>query len=79
MGGAVITGAFVTSAVGAFYLLSQKHMEKVALPACRAAIADCVRHATFPKNGAMPRGVWWHSINPLRVMEALWRRNLGRR
>ena len=28
MGGAVITGAFVMSAVGAFYLLSRKHMEQ---------------------------------------------------
>ena len=79
MGGAVITGAFVMSAVGAFYLLSQKHMEQgrifVRVGVIAALIVSVLQ--LFPTGDAQGRMVAFHQPVTLAAMEALWETQPG--
>ena len=59
MSGAVITGAFVMAAVGAFYLLSQKHVEqgRIFVRTGRDRRTDRQRAAAFPNRRCAGRMV----------------------
>ena len=79
MSGAVITGAFVMSAVGAFYLLSRKHVQQgrifVRVGVIAALIASLVQ--LFPTGDAQGRMVAFHQPVTLAAMEALWETQPG--
>jgi cytochrome d ubiquinol oxidase subunit I len=79
MGGAVVTGAFVMSAVGAFYLLSQKHMEQgrifVRVGVIAALIVSVLQ--LFPTGDAEGRLVAFNQPVTLAAMEALWETQPG--
>ena len=79
MSGAVITGAFVMSAVGAFYLLSQKHLQQgrifVRVGVIAALIASVLQ--VFPTGDAQGRMVALNQPVTLAAMEALWETQPG--
>ncbi|MFZ0912883.1 MAG: cytochrome ubiquinol oxidase subunit I [Candidatus Korobacteraceae bacterium] len=79
MSGAVITGAFVMSAVGAFYLLSQKHVQQgrifVRVGVIAALIASVLQ--VFPTGDAQGRLVALNQPVTLAAMEALWETQPG--
>jgi cytochrome d ubiquinol oxidase subunit I len=79
MSGAVITGAFVMSAVGAFYLLSQKHVQQgrvfVRVGVIAALIASVLQ--LFPTGDAQGRMVARNQPVTLAAMEALWETQPG--
>src|SRR5271165_1683243 len=79
MSGAVITGAFVMSAVGAFYLLSQKHVEQgrifVRLGVIAALIVSVLQ--LFPTGDWAGRMVARKQPVTLAAMEALWETQPG--
>ncbi|MGB8769545.1 MAG: cytochrome ubiquinol oxidase subunit I [Candidatus Korobacteraceae bacterium] len=79
MGGAVITGSFVMSAVGAFYLLSRKHVEQgrifVRVGVIAALIVSVLQ--LFPTGDAQGRMVAFHQPVTLAAMEALWETQPG--
>ena len=79
MSGAVITGAFVMAAVGAFYLLSQKHVEqgRIFVRVGRDRRADRQRLATVPTGDAQGRMVAHNQPVTLAAMEALWETQPG--
>jgi cytochrome d ubiquinol oxidase subunit I len=79
MSGAVITGAFVMAAVGAFYLLSEKHAEQgrifVSLGVIVALIASVLQ--VFPTGDAQGRMIARNQPVTLAAMEALWQTQPG--
>ncbi len=79
MSGAVITGAFVMAAVGAFYLLSGKHTEQgrifVRLGVIAALIASVLQ--IFPTGDAQGRMIARNQPVTLAAMEALWQTQPG--
>ncbi len=74
MSGAVITGAFVMAAVGAFYLLSQKHVEQGQIFVRLGVIAGLVFSVIqlFPTGDWAGRMVAQKQPVTLAAMEALW-------
>jgi cytochrome d ubiquinol oxidase subunit I len=74
MSGAVITGAFVMSAVGAFYLLSQQHMQHGRLYIRVGVVAGliCCVLQLFPTGDSQGRMVARHQPATLAAMEALY-------
>jgi len=74
MSGAAITGAFVMTAIGAYYLLSQKHVEQAKLYIRTGVIAGCVFSVlqAFPTGDAQGRMVAQHQPATLAGMEGLY-------
>ena len=74
MSGAVITGAFVMAAVGAFYLLSQKHVEAGKIFVRVGVIAALLVSVfqVFPTGDAQGRMLARNQPVTLAAMEALW-------
>ncbi len=74
MSGAVLTGAFAMSAVGAFYLLSRKHQEQARIYLRAGVIAACVFSLLqlFPTGDGQGRMIAQHQPVTLAGMEALW-------
>jgi cytochrome d ubiquinol oxidase subunit I len=79
MSGAVITGAFVMCAVGAFYLLSRKHQEHAQVFLKVGVVAGLVASLLqiFPTGDAQGRLVAHHQPATLAGMEALWDTKAG--
>jgi cytochrome d ubiquinol oxidase subunit I len=79
MSGAVVTGAFVMAAVGAFYLLSQKHVEQGRLFLRIGVIAALVSSVLqlFPTGDWAGRMVAREQPVTLAAMEALWQTTPG--
>jgi cytochrome bd ubiquinol oxidase subunit I len=79
MSGAVITGAFVMSAVGAFYLLSQKHVEQGRIFVRLGVIAGLIVSVLqlFPTGDWAGRMVVRKQPVTLAAMEALWETQPG--
>jgi cytochrome d ubiquinol oxidase subunit I len=79
MSGAVITGTFVMSAVGAFYLLSQKHVEQgkifVRVAVVAALFVSVVQ--VLPTGDAQGRMLAREQPITLAAMEALWETQPG--
>ena len=73
MSGAAITGAFVMSAVGAFYLLSQKHVEQGRISVRLGVIAGLIFSVlqAYPWGDAQARMVAYKQPVTLAAMEAL--------
>jgi len=79
MSGAVITGAFVMSAVGAFYLLSQKHIEQGKI-FVRLGVIVALFVSVFqvvPTGDAQGRMIARNQPVTLAAMEALWETQPG--
>jgi cytochrome d ubiquinol oxidase subunit I len=74
MSGAVITGAFVMSAVGAFYLLSQKHLDQGRIFVRLGVIVGLIFSVlqAYPWGDAQARMVAYKQPVTLAAMEALW-------
>jgi cytochrome d ubiquinol oxidase subunit I len=74
MSGAAITGAFVMSAVGAFYLLTKKHVEQGKIFVRLGVVAGLIFSVLqlFPTGDASGRMVALHQPATLAGMEALW-------
>jgi len=79
MSGAVITGAFVMSAVGAFYLLSQKHIEQGRIFVRVGVIAGLIFSVlqAYPWGDAQARMVAYKQPVTLAAMEALFETQPG--
>ncbi len=79
MSGAVITGAFVMAAVGAFYLLSGKHLEQGRLYVKTGVIAGliCSVLQLFPTGDGQGKMLARHQPTTLAAMEALWSTQAG--
>jgi cytochrome d ubiquinol oxidase subunit I len=79
MSGAAITGAFVMSAIGAYYLLSHKHLEQGKLYIKMGIIAGCVFSLLqlFPTGDAQGRMVAQHQPATLAGMEGLYTTQQG--
>jgi cytochrome d ubiquinol oxidase subunit I len=73
MSGAAITGAFVMASVGAFYLLSGKHVEHAKIFLRTGVVAGCVFSILqlFPTGDGQGRMVAHHQPVTLAAMEAL--------
>jgi len=79
MSGAVITGAFVMAAVGAFYLLSDKHIEQGRI-FVRAGVIAALFVSVFqvvPTGDAQGRMIARNQPVTLAAMEALWETQPG--
>ncbi len=74
MSGAVVTAAFVMSAVGAFYLLSYRHLEQARIYLRTGVIAGIVFSMLqlFPTGDGQGRMLGRHQPATLAGMEALW-------
>jgi len=79
MSGAAITGAFVMTAIGAYYLLSEKHMEQGKLYIRTGVIAGCVFSLLqlFPTGDAQGRQVANNQPATLAGMEGLYTTQQG--
>jgi cytochrome bd ubiquinol oxidase subunit I len=79
MSGAVITGAFVMAAVGAFYLLSQRHVDQgrifVRVGVIAALLVSVLQ--VVPTGDAQGRMIARHQPVTLAAMEALWETQPG--
>jgi cytochrome d ubiquinol oxidase subunit I len=74
MGGAAITGAFVMASIGAYYLLSQKHIDQAKMFIRTGIIAGCVFSVLqlFPTGDGQGRMVALHQPATLAGMEGLY-------
>jgi cytochrome d ubiquinol oxidase subunit I len=79
MSGAVITGSFVMASIGAFYLLSRKHMEHGRMFVRVGVIAACIASIfqLFPTGDQQGRMVATHQPVTLAGMEALFQGQPG--
>ncbi len=79
MSGAAITGAFVMAAVGAFYLLSHKHMDQARLYLRTGVFAGCIFTILqlFPTGDGQGKMIAHHQPATLAAMEALWNTQPG--
>jgi cytochrome d ubiquinol oxidase subunit I len=75
MSGAVITGSFVMAALGAFYLLMNKHREQATIYLRMGVVAACVASVAqiFPTGDAQGRMVATYQPATLAAMEALFK------
>jgi cytochrome d ubiquinol oxidase subunit I len=73
MSGAVITGAFVMTSVGAFYLLGRKHLEHAKIFVRVGVVAGCIFSLLqlFPTGDRQGKLVAQHQPATLAAMEAL--------
>jgi cytochrome d ubiquinol oxidase subunit I len=79
MGGAVITGAFVMMAVGAFYLLSRKHVEQAGIFVRVGLVAALIFSLLqlFPTGDGQGKMIARHQPVTLAAMEALFETQPG--
>jgi len=79
MSGAVITGSFVMTAIGAYYLLSKKHADQAKLFIRTGVIAGCIFSVLqlFPTGDQQGRMVAHHQPAALAGMEGLYRTQVG--
>ena len=79
MSGAVITGSFVMASIGAFYLLSRKHLEHGRMFVRVGVIAACIASVfqLFPTGDQQGRMVANHQPVTLAGMEALFQGQPG--
>ena len=79
MSGAVITGSFVMASIGAFYLLSRKHLEHGRMFVRVGVIAACIASVfqLFPSGDQQGRMVAYHQPVTLAGMEALFQGQPG--
>jgi len=79
MGGAVITGALVMAAVGAFYLLSEKHIQQGQIYVRVGVIAALIASLSqvMPTGDAQGRMIATHQPVTLAAIEALWETQPG--
>ena len=79
MSGAVITGAFVMTAIGAFYLLSRKHVENARLFIKLGIIAGCIASIMqiFPTGDGQGRMIAHNQPATLAGMEGLYKTQQG--
>jgi len=79
MSGAVLTGSFVMTAIGAYYLLSEKHLDQAKLYIRTGVIAACLFSLLqlFPTGDAQGRMVANHQPATLAGMEGLYTTQQG--
>jgi cytochrome d ubiquinol oxidase subunit I len=79
MSGAGITGAFVMASIGAFYLLSKKHLDQAKIFVRIGVVAGCLFTILqlFPTGDAQGRMVATHQPATLAAMEGLYQTQQG--
>jgi cytochrome bd ubiquinol oxidase subunit I len=79
MSGAAITGAFVMTAIGAYYLLSKKHVDQAKLFIKTGVIAGCIFSVLqlFPTGDGQGRMVAMNQPATLAGMEGLYKTQAG--
>jgi cytochrome d ubiquinol oxidase subunit I len=79
MSGAGITGAFVMSAVGAYYLLSKKHLEEAKIFVRTGVVAGCLfsLFQLFPTGDGQGKMIANHQPGTLAAMEGLYTTQQG--
>jgi len=79
MSGAVITGSFVMMAIGAYYLLSNKHVDQAKLFIRTGVIAGCIFSILqlFPTGDGQGRMIAQHQPATLAGMEGLYKTQEG--